>query len=156
MIHRDIDARLRVAGIELPEPPGPAGNYERVVCRAGIGFVSGQFPLRHGRLAFRGRVGAELTLVEGRTCAEIAAENALAQIRLALGGWDRFRGLLRLDGYVASADDFREQPAVLNGASDVFARALGLELGAHTRTAFHVTRLPLDAPVELALTFAAA
>ena len=151
----EIDARLRSAGIELPRPPQPAGVYQPVVLRGGIGFVSGQFPLRHGRMARTGRVGAELTVEEGRECARISAVNVLAQIRAALGGWGRFGGLCRIDGHVASAADFLAQPAVLDGASELFLRALGPQLGTHARTAFHATRLPLDAPVELAVTFLA-
>jgi enamine deaminase RidA (YjgF/YER057c/UK114 family) len=156
MSAHEIDVRLRNAGIVLPEPPGVAGNYQRVVCRGGMGLVSGQFPLRQGRLAHAGRVGIELTPDQGRECAEFAAINALSQIRLALGGWERFGGLLRVEGYVASADDFLKQPVVLDGASDLFVRALGPELGAHARTAFHVTRLPINAPIELVVTFAIA
>lgn len=153
MSDHEIDVRLRDAGIALPEPPGAAGNYQRVVCRSGMGFVSGQFPFLNGHLAHAGRIGIELTPEQGRECAELAALNALAHIRQALGGWARFGGLLRLEGYVASDDGFLWQPAVLDGASDLFIRALGSRLGAHARTAFHVTRLPLDSPVEIAVTF---
>ena len=77
-----------------------------------------------------------------------------AQIRLALDGWERFGGLLRLEGHVASAERFYAQPAVLDGASELLVRALGEDLGAHARTAYHAGRLPLDAPVELAVSFA--
>ena len=156
MTEHEIDARMRHAGIVLPEPPRPAGNYQPVLCRGGVGFVSGQFPIRHGRCVRTGRVGVELTAEQGRECAEIAAANVLAQIRAALNGWERFGGLLRIDGHVASADDFLRQPAVLDGASELFLRALGPVAGAHARTAFHAARLPLDAPVELAVTFFAA
>jgi enamine deaminase RidA (YjgF/YER057c/UK114 family) len=148
-----IEARLCEAGIVLPEPPAAAGVYQRVVCRGRTGFVSGQFPFRNGRLAHTGRVGNELTPEQGRDCAAIAAANVLAQIRAALGGWERFDGLLRVEGHVASAPEFLKQPMVLDGASEFFVRALGPELGAHARTAFHATRLPIDAPVELAVTF---
>jgi enamine deaminase RidA (YjgF/YER057c/UK114 family) len=152
-LSHEIDARLQQAGIILPQAPAAAGNYQRVVCRRGFGFVSGQFPLRSGQLIHSGRVGIELTLEQGRECAVIAAANALAQIRLVLGRWERFAGLLRVDGYVASADDFLQQPAVLDSASEFFVRVLGSILGAHARTAFHATRLPITSPLELAVTF---
>lgn len=155
MNEHPIDARLRQAGIMLPEPPAPAGSYRPVVCRGTLGFVSGQFPFAHGRLAHTGRVGTELTIEQGRECAAITAANVLTQIRAAFGGWERFGGLLRVEGHVASAPGFLEQPLVLDGASEFFVRALGPELGAHARTAFHATRLPVDAPVELAVTFLA-
>jgi enamine deaminase RidA (YjgF/YER057c/UK114 family) len=153
MSMHEIDTRLAELGIVLPEPPAAAGAYQPVVCRGGFGFVSGQFPFRHGRLSCTGRVGSELALEQGRQSAAVAALNALAQIRAALGGWERFGGLCRVEGYVASAPDFVKQPAVLDGASELFVRALGPQRGAHARTAFHAARLPLDAPVELAVTF---
>lgn len=149
----DIAQRLEEAGIVLPPAPAAAGSYRRAVVRGGFGFVSGQFPFVGGKLACKGRVGAELTVDEGRAAAALAALNVLAQIQLALGGWERFGGLLRLDGHVASADAFVQQPAVLDGASELLVRALGEPLGAHARTAYHAARLPLDSPVELAVSF---
>ena len=149
----EIDARLAELGIVLPEPPPVAGAYQPVVCRGGFGFVSGQFAFRQGRLAYIGRIGAELTPEEGRECAVLAALNALAQIRASSGGWQRFGGLCRLEGHVASSPDFVRQPAVLDGASELFVQVLGSRLGAHARTALHASRLPLDSPVELIVTF---
>jgi enamine deaminase RidA (YjgF/YER057c/UK114 family) len=150
----DIAARIHAAGICLPAPPAPAGAYRGVVMRDSLGFVSGQFPLVDGQLALHGRAGAELDLTDVCEAAEIAALNALAQIERATEGWRRFAGLLRMDGYVASTGDFTHVPAVLDAASRLFVRALGDELGAHTRVALPVSRLPLDAPIELALSFA--
>jgi enamine deaminase RidA (YjgF/YER057c/UK114 family) len=148
-----IAARLEQAGIALPPAPPAAGSYQRVVVRGGVGFVSGQFPFLAGRLAFKGRVGAELTVQDGYAAAALAARNVLAQIQLALKGWRCFGGLLRVEGHVASAADFLRQPAVLDGASELLLRALGESLGAHARTAYHAARLPLDSPVELAVSF---
>ena len=153
MSAHEIDLRLAQLGIALPEPPAAAGAYRPVVCRGGFGFVSGQFPFRQGALAYTGRVGAELMPEQGRESAAIAALNTLAQIRAALGGWQRFGGLCRVEGHVASSPEFVKQPAVLDGASELFVRVLGPQLGAHARTAFHAARLPLDAPVELVVTF---
>lgn len=137
----------------LPTPPAPAGGYAPVVIRRDIGFVSGQFPIRDGALAFKGRVGSELTPDEGRAACEIAALNVLAQIHEATNGFERLDGLLRLDGHVATADGFIDQPAILDAASAVFLDHLG-ERGEHSRTAFAPSRLPVDAPVELCATFA--
>ena len=149
----DIALRLEEAGIVLPPPPAAAGSYRRAVVRGSVGFVSGQFPFVAGKLACKGRIGAELTVDEGRAAAALAALNVLAQILLALDGWERFGGLLRLEGHVASAESFVQQPAVLDGASELLVRALGEPLGAHARTAYHAARLPLDSPVELAVSF---
>lgn len=143
------------AGLALPSAPSPVGNYRRGIVRAGIGYLSGQFPLRDGRLLFAGLLGRDLTVVQGQAAARTAAMNVLAQIETVLGAFDRLGGLLRMDGYVASAPGFTDQAAVLDGASDLFAEVLG-ERGAHARSAIGVASLPLNAPVELVVTFAAA
>ncbi len=139
--------------IQLPVPPSPAGDYLPVMIREGLGFVSGQVPLRNGRLVFAGRVGAELTPDQGKAAAELAALNVLAQIDAALPSWEQFGGLLRVEGFVASATGFTSQPEILDGASRLFADVLG-ELGHHARAALSVSQLPLNAPVELVVTFA--
>jgi enamine deaminase RidA (YjgF/YER057c/UK114 family) len=150
-----VRAALRARGLTLPDPPAPAGGYERVRLVRGMGVLSGQFPLRDGRLGFIGRVGAELTEAEGHAAAELAALNVLAQLDAALRGFSRLAGLLRVDGYVASAEGWVRQPAVLDGASALLVAALG-ERGRHARAALGVPRLPLDAPVELVVSFVAA
>lgn len=137
----------------LPQPPAPAGGYAPVVIRRGIGFVSGQFPIRDGALAFQGRVGTERTPDEGCEASRLAALNVLAHIHAATGGFERLDGLLRLEGYVASADAFHAQPDILNAASEILTDHLG-ERGQHARTALAVPRLPLDATIELCVTFA--
>ena len=117
-------------------------------------LVGRQFdPVRDGRLVFTGRVGIELTPDQGKAAAELAALNVLAQIDKALPSWDQFGGLLRVEGFVASASGFTSQPEILDGASRLFAEVLG-ELGQHSRAAFSVEQLPLNAPVELVVTFA--
>lgn len=140
--------------MESPEAPAPAGRYERGIVHGGIGFLSGQFPFVDGKLAFTGRIGAELTEEEGRQACRIAATNAVAAMRAVLGGdLGRLATLLRVDGHLASADGWTGQPVVLDAASEVFLRLLG-NRGHHARTAFAPARLPLDAPVELVVTFA--
>lgn len=139
--------------LRIPEHvPQPLGRYVAVRRAGAFGFVSGQFPIRDGRLVWRGAVGDTLTPKEGREAATLAALNALGQVRAATAAeWPRVR-LVRLEGYVASAPGFLEQPAVLDGASEAFVALLG-DRGLHARTAFAVPRLPSDAPVELVLTF---
>lgn len=139
----------------LPEPPAPRGNYERGVVHRGIGLLSGQFPIVDGSLAYRGRIGLELTEAQGRQAAEVAALNAVAQIKALIGSFRYFETLMRVDGYVASASGWTRQPAVLDAASDLFVRVLG-QRGRHARTAFSVSQLPLDAPIELVVTFGVA
>lgn len=148
----EVLARIAARGWTLPVPPPPAGAYEPFRLDRGLGYLSTQLPARDGKYVMPGRVGAELTPAEGHQAAALAALTALARLREALGGFARLRGLLRVDGIVASTDDFREQPALLDGASEVFVVALG-ERGKHARTALSVPRLPRNNSVSLSVTF---
>jgi hypothetical protein len=145
--------RIRARGWTLPVPAPPAGLYDPFRLDRGVGYLAAMLPSRDGQFVLLGRVGAELTPAQGREAAGLAALGALARIHQALGGFDRLRGLLRVDGSVASADDFADQPAVLDAASEVFLVALG-DRGRHARTAFAPARLPLGNSIELVVTFA--
>lgn len=152
-MEKTVEDRLREMGITFPEPPKPAGNYKAVVIAGNLLFVSGQFPIDDGKVRFTGRVGAERTEAEGRDAAQLAAVNVLAQVRAALGGFDRLETLLRVEGHIASAPGWSNAPTVLDGASDLFVKVLG-ERGHHTRTAFTPPQLPYNLTVELVVTAA--
>lgn len=139
--------------IALPDPPQPVGAYAACVIRNGIGFVSGQFPLADGALIHKGRIGAELSIDEGRNACRQAALNVLAQIAAVTDDFETLAGLLRIDGYIASAEGFVQQPTVLDAASALFVETLS-EKGVHARSAIAVPWLPLNSPVELVATFA--
>ena len=144
-----IEARLAGMGITLPEAAAPAANYLPFALHNGLIYVSGQLPLAGGGIAQRGRLGAGVTLEEGRDAARLCAINVLAQAKAALSGdLQRIRQVVRITGFVASAPDFTEQHLVVNGASDFLAQALS-ERGRHARAAVGVASLPLDAPVEI-------
>ena len=143
-----IDQRLNELGIQLPEPPSPVGDYIAVHHAGHLIFVSGQIPLEAGKLKFTGKVGSDLTVEEGQAAARLCAINALAQIRKSLGSWEGFGGIVRMSGYVASAEGFTGQAQVMDGASGLMAEALG-DRAAHARLAMGVSVLPLGAPVEL-------
>ena len=143
-----IDQRLNELGIELPEPPSPVGDYIAVHHAGHLIFVSGQIPLEAGKLKFTGKVGSDLTVEEGQAAARLCAVNALAQIRKSLGSWEDFGGIVRMSGYVASAEGFTGQAQVMDGASRLMTDVLG-DRAAHARLAMGVSALPLGAPVEL-------
>jgi enamine deaminase RidA (YjgF/YER057c/UK114 family) len=149
-----IEQRLHQLGLSLPaEPPRPAGNYLAAIENDGILFIAAQLPIENGVPRYTGRVGAELTEDEGRAAAQLAALNVLAQIRDALGGFERLKSLLRVEGHVASAPGWTNAPRILDGASDLFIVALA-ERGHHVRSAFVPERLPLNLSVELVVTAA--
>ncbi len=145
------EARLRELGLVLPAPPRPGGAYSPAVLAGNLLFLSGQFPIEHGVPRFTGQVGATLTVAQGREAAQLAALNVLAQIRAALGGFDRLLHLARVEGHVASAPGWNQAPRVLDAASELFTTVLGAR-GVHARTAFTPSRLPLDLAVELVVT----
>lgn len=112
-------------------------------------FLSGKTPRVDGELRFVGRLGAELDVETGRNAARTAAVNALSSLESEVG-LERVERILKVTGYVASADGFFEQSVVVNGASDLFTELLG-DSGRHARTAIGVAYLPRNAPVELDL-----
>jgi enamine deaminase RidA (YjgF/YER057c/UK114 family) len=148
----DVEAKLFVLGLPLPAAPKPAGNYSATILSGNLLFLSGQFPI-NGVPRYTGRVGIELTEEQGYAAAQLAALNVLAQIRAALGGFDRLQTLTRVEGHVAAAPGWYNTPRVLDGASDLLAAILG-ERGRHSRTAFNSASLPWNLAVELAVTAA--
>ena len=147
---QSYEAKLHELGIELPAPPKPMATYIPAVRAGELLFLSGVIPLRDGKLAVEGKLGKDLTVEQGYEAARIALLNALAVIRQELGTLDHVRRIVRLVGHVASAAGFVQQPAVINGASDLLVRVFE-EAGRHARVAVGAAELPLNAPVELEL-----
>ncbi len=143
------EQKLEKMGVSLPASPSPAGSYLPCVRSGNLVFVSGQLPLKGGKLLFKGRVGDELTVESANECARLAALNVLAVLRDAGGGsLNAVRKIVKITGYVASAENFTCQADVVNGASDFFAEVFG-EKGMHSRAAVGAVQLPLGAPVEI-------
>jgi enamine deaminase RidA (YjgF/YER057c/UK114 family) len=143
------DAYLRLAelGLTLPEVVQPLAAYLPAVQSGDHVYVSGQLPMVEGKLPYVGKVGADVTVEQGAALARICGLNALAAID-ALVGLGRIAKIVKVTGFVASAPGFTGQPAVVNGASELFGDVLG-ELGRHARSAVGVAELPLGAPVEV-------
>ncbi|MBY4731869.1 RidA family protein [Cupriavidus pauculus] len=143
-----IESKLAARGLTLPSPPQPLGSYTAVSRAGDLLFVSGQLPLRDGKVVWSGQVGKDLSVAEGKQAAELAALNVLAQIHAYLGGFERLDHIVRLEGHVTSAPGMLDQPAVLDGASDLFAQVLGDKAG-HARAAYSATQQPGNAAVIL-------
>lgn len=144
-----IASRLAARGIELPEAAAPAANYLPYVQTGNLLFISGQLPLKDGKLTATGLLGKDVDVEAGARAAEICAINILAQAKAALGGdLERIARVVKLGGFVASTPDFTEQHLVINGASNLIADILG-EPGKHARAAVGTASLPLNAAVEI-------
>ncbi len=141
---------LKRLGIELPSPPKPVATYIPAVRVGELVFLCGVIPVRDGMLAFSGKLGRDLLVSQGYAAARVALLNALAILRAEVGSLDRVKKVVRMVGYVASGEGFGEQPAVINGASDLLVEVFA-EAGRHSRVAVGVAELPLNAPVELEL-----
>ncbi|MDP6777939.1 MAG: RidA family protein [Candidatus Latescibacteria bacterium] len=142
------EQRLIQMGLTLPEPPQPAGAYVRARRSGDIIYVAGQIPTVDGEVRYSGKVGADLTLEEGYEAAKLCGLNALAVLRAEAGSLNNIAQLVRVAGFVCSADGFTDQPKVINGASELFAEVLG-EAGRHARVAVGVNELPLGSAVEV-------
>jgi len=145
-----LSERLKSLGITLPAPPKPIAAYVPAVVADNFVFTSGQLPIVNGQLRYQGKLGSEISKEQGYEAAKICALNALSAIVSVIGDLDRISKAVKVVGYVASAPGFTEQPAVVNGASDLLRQLFG-ENGAHARSAVGVAELPLGAPVEIEL-----
>ena len=143
-----VEMELQQLGLELPSPPSPLGNYHAVSQAGPLLFLSGQLPIADGKIAFVGRVGAEATVEMAQQAALLAALNVLAHIRAYLGGFDRLREIVRIEGHISSVDGFHGQVEVMNFASNLFATVLDERAG-HARTVFSVSQLPENATLML-------
>ena len=148
-----IAARLAELGLTLHGPHPPHDPLDAVVIHDGVARTSGQLPRIDGKLTCLGRLGDDVTVEQGRQAAAVCALNALAVLEAALGSLDRISRVLTVTGFVSSAPDFHEQPAVIDGASQVLADVFG-EAGRHTRSAVGVAALPRDGAVEIEVTVA--
>lgn len=143
-----IETKLKSLGIELPDAPAPAANYVPFVISGNLVFVSGQISIAPGGAAYAGRLGDQLDLGTGQAAARQCALNIIAQLKAALGDLDRVTRIVKLGAFVASSSDFIQQPAVVNGASDLMVEVFG-DKGRHARFAVGVPALPLGVAVEI-------
>ena len=127
----EIEARLKALDLVLPEVALPVADYVSFLHLNGQLFVAGQLPLKDGKLAVTGTLGAGLDLAQGQEAARLCALNILAQAKAALGDLDRIVQCLRLNGFVSSAPGFVDHPKVINGASELIVKVLGPEGAAH-------------------------
>jgi len=149
----DPAARLSELGIELPEVPPPVANYVPFVITGNQVFLAGQIAFKDGELLFPGKVGLNVSVEDAQEAARQVAINLIAALNAACeGDLSRVVRCVRLDGFVASADDFTAQPSVMNGASDLMVGVFG-DAGRHSRAAIGVNVLPLDASVKIAAVF---
>ena len=145
----EIESRLEQLGISLPAEPVPIANYVPGVRTGNLVYLSGLGPAsRPDGTTPSGKVGRDLTTEEGYEAARLTGINILARMKGELGDLDRVRRVVKLLGMVNSAPDFNQQPAVVNGCSDLLVEVFG-DRGRHARSAVGMASLPNDIPVEI-------
>ena len=142
------EKKLKDLGISLPAAPKPVANYVPAVRTGNLLFVSGHGPYNDGKTVLSGKLGQELTVEEGYMVARNVALNCLASIKATLRGLDKVKRVVKLLGMVHCTEDFKDQPQVINGASDLLVEIFG-EGGKHARSAVGMQSLPNGIPVEI-------
>ena len=143
------EKRLEELGIILPEAPRPVAAYQPSVRFAeSLVYVSGQDCKKDGKLLYKGKLGNEVTVEQGKECARQAMCNCLAALKYSIGDLDQVKRVVKVLGFVASAPGFGEQPFVIDGASELLISLFG-ENGKHARAALGTNELPFGTPVEI-------
>jgi len=143
-----IEEKIVSLNILLPVPPKPAGSYIPVTRTGNLVFVSGQIPIRDGKVEFKGKVPTDVSIDTAQQAAKLCIINVLAQLKAEIGNLDKVSKIVRVSGFVNSASDFYEQPKIINAASDLLFEIFG-EKGKHSRIAVGVASLPLNSTVEI-------
>lgn len=143
-----IEQKVKEMGLNIPEAPKPVAAYIPGVKAGEFIYTSGQIPLVNGELKYKGKVGAEVSEADAYEAAKICALNCLGVVKSLIGDLDKVERIVKVVGFVNSADGFNMQPKVINGASELLGKIFG-EKGAHARSAVGVNELPLDATCEV-------
>ena len=144
-----IENKLKELNIELPNAPDPVGAYVAFKKINNLLFISGQLPISSDGKMVKGKIGKDLTLEDGQKASKLCVINILAQVKKALNGdLNKVKSCVKITGFVNSTDDFKDQPKVINPASETLSAVFGAN-GKHARAAISSNSLPLGAAVEI-------
>ncbi|HEX8040162.1 MAG TPA: RidA family protein [Chryseosolibacter sp.] len=143
------DDKLKELGIELIVPTKPVANYVKAVRTGNLIYLSGHGPTRADGTDITGKVGKDLTTEEGIEAAKRTAISLISTLKMELGGdLKRVKRIVKVNGWVNCTDDFKDQPRVMNGCSDLLVAVFG-EKGKHARTSLGTNALPSNIAVEI-------
>lgn len=143
-----IEAKLKELNITLEEPTPNTSRFIPVNQSGNLVYTSGQVCTSYGELVSTGKLGSEVSVEQGQKAAEQSIIRCLSVLKDHLGDLDKIKKVVKLLAFVQSADDFYDQPKVINAASDLLTNVFG-EKGAHARSAIGVNTLPNNASVEI-------
>ena len=145
----NVSQKLEELNIKLPTAPDPVGAYVAFKKIGKMLFISGQLPIGIDGKIIKGKIGKDLNLEDGQKASKLCAINILAQAKKAMNGdLNKIKNCVKITGFVNSSDDFKEQPKVINPASETLSAVFGTK-GKHTRAAVSVNSLPLGVAVEI-------
>ena len=145
----DIEKKLKELNIKLPNAPEPVGAYVAFKKIDKLLFISGQLPIDRDGKMIKGKIGKDLTLEDGQKASKLCVMNILSQAKKAMNGdLNKIKNCIKITGFVNSDDDFKDQPKVINPASETLSAVFGTK-GSHARAAVSVNSLPLGAAVEI-------
>ena len=143
------DARLAELGVELPPAPKPVGVYKPALVVGDMVYMSGHGPLQSDGQLIKGRVGADMDQQAGYDAAKQTGLAMLATLQAHLGSLDKIDRVVKILGLVRCTDEFDQQPAVINGCSELFKAVFGEDEGVGTRSALGTNALPGGIAVEI-------
>ena len=144
-----IENKIKELNIKLPDPKPPVGAYMATKIIGKLLYVSGQISIDENTKLITGKIGKDLNLEDGYKAAERCGLSIVAHVKNACeGDLDKVKSCVKLTGYVNSTDNFKDQPKIINGASDIITKIFDKK-GEHTRAAVSVNSLPLGVAVEV-------
>ena len=144
-----FEKNIKDLGLIISEPPAAVANYVPYKVDNNILYVSGQAPSQNGKILYTGKVGDKISEEDGILAAELCCLNIIAALKKSIDGeWERLDSFVKLGGFVNCNSDFKNQPKIINGASDLLVKIFG-DQGRHTRFAVGSNSLPLDISVEI-------
>ena len=147
------EQKLQELKLELPPAPEPMGVYKPLLIHGNTAYLSGHGPVKSNGSLIMGRIGEELNQQDGYMAARQTGLAILATLKSYLGSLDRVKRVVKLLGFVNCTNEFNQQPAVINGCSELLVEVFGEESGIGTRSAVGTNTLPGNIPVEIECIF---
>tara|TARA_B100001741_G_C16366863_1_gene511327 strand:+ start:171 stop:635 length:465 start_codon:yes stop_codon:yes gene_type:complete len=144
-----FEKNIKDLGYIISEPPDAVANYVPFKIVENLVYISGQAPIKDGKIIYTGKVGIDITEEKAILAAELCCLNIVANLKKSIAGdWDRFDNFVKLGGFVNSTSEYKNHPKIINGASDLLVKIFGNQ-GKHTRFAVGSNSLPMDIAVEI-------
>jgi enamine deaminase RidA (YjgF/YER057c/UK114 family) len=148
------EKRIQELHLTLPPAPKPVAVYKTAVLVGNILYVSGHGPAKiTDKTPMAGKVGSDLTTEQGKESARTVGLNILSTVKATLGSLDKVKRLVKTLGMVNSTPDYKDQPQVINGFSELMAEVFGKDNGVGARSAVGMGSLPNNIPVEIECIF---